>query len=78
VTYAAGFVKSIVDYITAQQEDKAKVRNVKVIPNEQCVPKHTLLVMDMWFNTTKRRRKKFEPRVCVWKLKNTKAWSKVR
>jgi len=31
-----------------------------------------LLVMDMWFNTTKRWHKKFEPRVHVWKLKEEK------
>jgi len=68
VTYAAGPVKSTVDYVIVQQEDNAKVRNVKVIPNEQCVPKHKLLVMDMRFNTTKRWRKKFELRVHVWKL----------
>jgi len=28
---------------------KAKVRNVKVISSEECVPKHKLLVMDMQF-----------------------------
>jgi len=28
--------------------------------------------MDMWFNTIKRWRKKFEPRVCVWELKEEK------
>jgi len=84
VTYAAGPAKSMVDYIIVQQEDKAKVRNVKVIPNEQCVPKHKLLVMDMQFSTRKIRHKKFEPRVRVRKLKeekhvkNTKAWSKIR
>jgi len=69
VTYAASPVKSTVDYIIVLQEDKAKVRNVKVIPNEESVPKHKLLVMDMQFNTTKRWRKKFEPRVRVSKLK---------
>jgi len=42
--------------------------NVKVIPNEECVPKNKLLVMDMWFNATKRRRTKFKPRVRVWKV----------
>jgi len=52
-----------------RQGDKLKVRNVKVILNEECMPKHKLLVMDMRCNTTKRRHKKFEPRVCVWKLK---------
>jgi len=31
-----------------------------------------LLVMDMRFNRTKRWRKKFEPRVRVWKLKEEK------
>ena len=54
LTYAAGPVKSTVDYIIVRQEDKAKVCNVKVIPNEECVPKHKLLVMDMRFITTKR------------------------
>ena len=74
VTYVAGPFKSMVDYITARQEDK--VRNVKVIPNEDCVPKHKLLVMDMRFNRTKRWRKKFEPRVRVWKLKEEKTCEK--
>ena len=39
-------VKSTVDYIMVRQEDKAKIRNVKVITSEECVPKHKLLVMD--------------------------------
>ena len=44
VTYAAGPVKSTVDYIIVRQEDKAKVHNVKVIPNEECVPKHNTYI----------------------------------
>ena len=43
-----------------------------VITSEECVPKHKLLVMDMWFKATKRWRRKFEPRVRVWKLKEEK------
>ena len=43
-----------------------------------CVPKHKLLVMDMWFKTTKRRRRKFEPRVRVWKLKEEKTCEEYR
>jgi len=53
VTYVAGSAKSTVDYIMVKHRDKVKVCNVKVIPNEECVPKHKLLVMDMRFNTTK-------------------------
>ena len=49
VTYVAGPVKSTVDYIMVRQEDKAKIRNVKVITSEECAPKHKLLVMDVWF-----------------------------
>ena len=82
VTYVAGPVKSTVDYIMVWQEDKAKIRNVKVITSEECVPKHKLLVMDMRFKATKRRRRKFEPRVRAWKLKEEKTceeyWCMVR
>jgi len=55
VTYVAGSANSTVDYIMVRQGDKVKVHDVKVIPNEECMPKHKLLVMDMRFNTTKRR-----------------------
>ena len=72
MTYGAGPVKSTVDYITVRQGDKAKVHNFKVIPNEECVPKHKLLVIDMRFNRTKRWHKKCEPRVRAWKLKEEK------
>ena len=53
VTFVAGPVKSTVDYIMVRQEDKAKVRNVKVISSEECVPKHKLLVMVMWLKAAK-------------------------
>jgi len=46
LTYVAGPVKNRVGYIMGRQEDTAKVRNVKVISSEECVPKHKLLVMD--------------------------------
>ena len=42
VTYVAGPVKSTVDYIMVRQEDKAKIRNVRVITSEECVPKQTV------------------------------------
>ena len=65
-------MNSTVNYIMVRQEDKTKVRNVKVVPSEKCVPKHKQLVMDMWFTATKSWHKKFEPRVHVWKLKEEK------
>jgi len=71
-------VKSTVDYIVIQQKDKAKVRNVKVISSEECVPKHKLLVMDMWFKASKSWHRKFKPRVSVWKLKEEKTCEEFR
>jgi len=64
--------------MTVRQEDKAKVRNVKVITSEECVPKHKLLVVDIWFKATKRRRRKLEPRVRVWKFKEEKTCEEYR
>ena len=42
------------------------------------MPKHKLLVMDMWFKATKTWHKKFEPRVRVWKLKEEKTCEEYR
>ena len=78
VTYVAGLAKSTVDYIMVRQEDKAKVRNVKFISSKECVLKHKLLVMDMWFKATKSWRRKFELRVRVWKLKEEKTCEEYR
>jgi len=78
VTYVAGPLKSTVDYILVRQEDKAKVRNIKVISSEECVTKHKLLVMDMWFKATKSWHRKFEPRERVWKLKDEKTREEYR
>ena len=36
------------------------------------MPKHKLLVMDMWFKAGKSWRRKFEPRVRVWNFKEEK------
>jgi len=84
VTYAAAPVKSMVNYFIVRQEDKAKVCNVKVIPNDECVPMHKLLVMDMRFNTTKNGLRSLNQQ-CVYgssrrkrHVKNTKVWSKIR
>jgi len=61
-----------------RQEGKAMVRNIEVISSEECVPKHKLSVMDMWFKATKSYHRKFEPRVHVWKLKAEKTCEEYR
>ena len=44
VTYESGGVSSVVDYMLARKND---MKDVKVIPGEECVSQHKLVVMDM-------------------------------
>jgi len=67
-----------------RQEDKAKIRNVKVITCEECVPKHKLLVMDMRFKATKKGVGSLS-RECVYgslrrkrHVRSLDAWSETR
>jgi len=50
-TYAAGPVKSMLDYIIVRQEDKANVRNVKVNPILKCFSTRNPVVLMRAFNT---------------------------
>jgi len=57
---------------------------VKVIPNEECVPKHKLLVMDMQLNTTRDGIKSSSQEYVYGDsrrnrpMKNINTWSEVR
>ena len=44
------------------------MHDVKVIPNEECVTQHKLLVCDARIVKKEDQCKKFVPKRCVWKL----------
>jgi len=44
ITYESGGCKTMVDYILVRDSDRAKLKDIKVIPGEACIPKHRLLV----------------------------------
>ena len=44
VTFESGGVSSVVDYVLTRKND---LKDVKVIPGEECVSQHKLVVMDM-------------------------------
>ena len=48
VTYESGGNKTAVDMILIKREQKKRIVNTKVIPGEECVHGHHLVVM-MWF-----------------------------
>ena len=46
------------------------MRDIKVIPGEQVVPQHQMLVSDIEWKFTKQNKKSFAPKLCAWKLKD--------
>ena len=44
ITYESGGCKTVVDYILVRECDCAKLKDVKVITGEACIPQHRLLV----------------------------------
>ena len=74
VTYESGGNKTAVDMILIKREHKKRIMNKKVIPGEECVHGHHLVVMDMHLKVMKYRKNhqglhKAQPRIKVWKLK---------
>ena len=74
VTYESGGNKTAVDMILIKREHKKRILNTKVIPGEECVDGHHLVVMDMHFKVRKYRKNhqglhKVQPRIKVLKLK---------
>ena len=62
-------VRSMIDFLLVKRHDRRYVRIVKVIPSEECVRPHHLVVGDIVFKDLTRRSKKFVPRSKIWKLK---------
>ena len=44
-------------------------KDIKVIPSEECVPQHKLLICELRLKTLKPHPKPFSPKLCYWRLK---------
>ncbi|CAK9291527.1 unnamed protein product [Gordionus sp. m RMFG-2023] len=53
--------------------DRCIVKNVKVIPGEECINQHRLVIGDLTFIGARITKRKFVPRLKVWKLKEESA-----
>ena len=65
ITYESGPCRSQLDYILCRKRDQKFVRDIKVIPSEEAVPQHKLLVCDLL-----PKPKPFTPKLRVWKLRD--------
>ncbi|MBJ5695526.1 hypothetical protein JGG83_23020, partial [Salmonella enterica subsp. enterica serovar Derby] len=77
VTYESGGTKSMLDYILLRKTDRRKVRNIKVIPGEECVTQHHLVVEDFVTRKLQKKGKQLHaPRLRVWKLQDKNVQSR--
>lgn len=69
ITYESGGVKSTVDYIIAKRKSHKCFKNVRVFCNEECVKQHKLLVCEFVLRPEVKIRKRIEPKIKTWKLR---------
>ena len=70
VTYSSGDHQTQLDYILYRRSFSGAVFDVKVIPNEECVQQHHLVVCDFAVRIPKEKKRKFTPRIRAWKLRD--------
>ena len=70
VTFSSGGKRTQVDYVLYRRGFRGKVTNVKVIPGEEVVQQHFLLVSDFSVRIPPHKKRKFVPRLRSWKLRD--------
>jgi len=70
VTFESGEVSSTIDYLMMRRRDRRMVTNVKIIAGEELVKQHRLLIGDYKIEGVKKSKRRFAPRLKVWKLKD--------
>ena len=70
ITYKSGNIATQIDFILFRRTMRKLVTDVKVIPGEEVALQHQLLVSDMRIDVPPKSKRKFTPRLKVWKLKD--------
>ena len=70
-TYQSGGCSSQVDYILLQCNKFHLLKDIKVIPGDECITQHRLLICDLKLKISKNTGKKFVPKLRTWKLKDS-------
>ena len=65
--YESRKVRTVVDYVLARKND---MKDVKVIPGEECVSQHKLVVMDMRIKRSTKKAKGMRGRLKTWRLRS--------
>ena len=70
ITYKSGNAATQIDFILYPRRMRRLVRDVKVIPGNEVALQHQLLICDSQIDIPKKAKRKFVPRIKVWKLKD--------
>ena len=70
VTYSFSNHSTQIDYILYRKSFRKAVKDVKVIPTEECVQQYNLLICDFDVCIPSAKKYKFTPRICTWKLRD--------
>ena len=69
ITYQSGNAKTQIDFILLRKRNLKMAKDIKVIPSEECVPQHKLLICELRLKTPKPHPKPFSPKLRYWRLK---------
>ena len=69
ITYQSGNAKTQIDFILLRKRNLKMAKDIKVIPSEECVPQHKLLICELRLKTSKPHPKPFSPKLRYWRLK---------
>ena len=71
ITFRSGETETMIDYNLVNNKYRSSLKDVKVIPGEQIVSQHCLLLMDMVFKKKVRRKIKFRKKLKLWRLRES-------
>ena len=62
----------MIDFILVNNKYRSSVEDVKVIPGEEIVSQHCLLLIDMVFKMKVRRKVKIRKKLKLWRLRESR------
>ena len=67
-----GETETMIDYILANNKYRSSVKDVKVIPGEEIVSQHCLMLIDMMFKKKVKRKVKFRKKLKLYRSRELK------
>lgn len=70
ITFKSGGNSTVLDYVLLGRNERKNIKDIKVIPGEECFLQHRMLVMDMWWPQETNKAPITRKQVKLWRLKD--------